>query len=93
VTLPGGPTSPKHGIDPLELVADAMVEAHRLFRAGAPEVARTTFRRRLQEALAVMCPVCGRTDDHEDAEHRWIAPKQRTLGDVRHRVGTFDLSG
>lgn len=73
----------KHAVDPLEVVRNAVEVTHRLLHDGQGTEARMYLRRQLESVLRFMCPICGRTDDHEDAGHRFVAVHQRQLG--RHR--------
>jgi hypothetical protein len=82
-----GPTSERHGIDPLEMAVDAVNEAWAMIQTGRKAEARVQFRQRLEGIVRYMCPMCGKTGDHEDNDHRWVAPKQKTLGDTRHLIG------
>lgn len=78
----------RYGIDPLEMVSDAVNKARELIMYSDPMEGRRYFRRALERALAHMCPICGRTDDHESADgevHRFVAPRQRFLDSVSLR--------
>ena len=67
------------GIDPFEQAHDAIEKAHELVMYTDPKEGRLYFRRALERILSHMCPFCGRTDDHEDHEHRFVAPRTRIL--------------
>lgn len=72
--------SEHHGINPLEVVADALAVTHALIADGRLPEARRYLRGELERTLRYMCPICGKTGDHEDREHRFVAPHQRQLG-------------
>lgn len=76
------PWPQRSAVDPLEMTRQAIADAHELLHAGFPEQGRTLFRSRLEAVLASMCPICGRTDDHEapsPREHRFVGPRTRVL--------------
>lgn len=72
----------RHGVDPLEMAHDAIHQASRMIAEGYATQGRAYFRRQLEAIIRYMCPECGRTDDHEDAEHRFVASRELTLGEV-----------
>lgn len=69
----------RNGEDPIAMTRDAVEKAHQLLLYSDPLQARLYFRRSLERIVAHMCPICGGTGDHEDPEHRFVAPVQKIL--------------
>ena len=78
-----GPNTERLDANPLDVLSDILAGTHRMFHDGYPEEGRRWLVLELQGLLRQMCPLCGRTDDHEydfPQIHKFEAPRQRILG-------------